>query len=50
MAIMVGNGAQAGAVSPFAPTGIIVNGVMDEDRPRRPGVDDLHHNLLAHWW
>ncbi|MBI4264845.1 MAG: C4-dicarboxylate ABC transporter [Acidobacteria bacterium] len=29
MAIMVGNGAQAGALSPFAPTGIIVNGLMD---------------------
>jgi di/tricarboxylate transporter len=29
MAIMVGNGAQAGALSPFAPTGIIVNGIMD---------------------
>jgi di/tricarboxylate transporter len=28
MAIMVGNGAQAGALSPFAPTGIIVNGLM----------------------
>jgi di/tricarboxylate transporter len=29
MAIMVGNGAQSGALSPFAPTGIIVNGLMD---------------------
>jgi Na+/H+ antiporter NhaD/arsenite permease-like protein len=29
MAIMVGNGAQAGGLSPFAPTGIIVNGLMD---------------------
>jgi di/tricarboxylate transporter len=29
MAIMVGNGAQAGSLSPFAPTGIIVNGIMD---------------------
>lgn len=28
MAIMVGNGANAGALSPFAPTGIIVNGLM----------------------
>jgi len=28
MAIMVGNGAQAGALSPFAPTGIIVTGLM----------------------
>jgi di/tricarboxylate transporter len=30
MAIMVGNGAQSGALSPFAPTGIIVNGLMDK--------------------
>jgi di/tricarboxylate transporter len=28
MALMVGNGAQAGSLSPFAPTGIIVNGLM----------------------
>ncbi len=28
MALMVGNGAQAGALSPFAPTGVIANGVM----------------------
>lgn len=28
MAIMVGNGANAGSLSPFAPTGIIVNGIM----------------------
>jgi di/tricarboxylate transporter len=28
MAIMVGNGAQAGALSPFAPTGLIVNALM----------------------
>ena len=30
MALMVGNGAQAGALSPFAPTGVIVNGIMDK--------------------
>jgi Na+/H+ antiporter NhaD/arsenite permease-like protein len=30
MAIMVGNGAQSGALSPFSPTGIIVNGLMDK--------------------
>lgn len=28
MIIMVGNGAQSGSLSPFAPTGIIVNGLM----------------------
>ena len=30
MAIMVGNGAQSGGLSPFAPTGIIVNGLMEK--------------------
>jgi Na+/H+ antiporter NhaD/arsenite permease-like protein len=30
MIIMVGNGAQAAALSPFAPTGVIVNGLMDK--------------------
>lgn len=29
MAIMVGNGASAGGLSPFAPTGIIVSGIME---------------------
>ncbi len=29
MAIMVGNGAQAGSLSPFAPTGVIVTGIMN---------------------
>lgn len=29
MAIMVGNGAQAGSLSPFAPTGVIVAGIMN---------------------
>ncbi len=30
MIIMVGNGAQSGSLSPFAPTGVIVNGLMDK--------------------
>ena len=30
MIIMIGNGAQAGALSPFAPTGVIVNGLMNK--------------------
>ena len=30
MAIMIGNGANAGSLSPIAPTGVIVNGVMDD--------------------
>ena len=29
MAIMIGHGANAGALSPIAPAGVIVNGVMD---------------------
>src|SRR5688572_7977460 len=30
MAIMVGNGAQAGSLSPVAPTGLIVSGLMEK--------------------
>jgi len=30
MAIMIGHGANAGALSPIAPAGVIVNGVMDD--------------------
>jgi Na+/H+ antiporter NhaD/arsenite permease-like protein len=48
MILMVGNGAQAGALSPFAPTGVIVNGVM-----ARIGLLDVEwqtyaNNMLAH--
>jgi di/tricarboxylate transporter len=48
MAIMVGNGANAGSLSPIAPTGIIVSGVMD-----RIGLGGLElqtwlYNFLAH--
>lgn len=48
MAIMVGNGANAGALSPFAPTGIIVNGLMT--RNGLPGfeVQTYLYNLAAH--
>jgi Na+/H+ antiporter NhaD/arsenite permease-like protein len=48
MILMVGNGAQAGALSPFAPTGVIVNGVMA--RIGLPGVEwqTYANNLLAH--
>ena len=48
MALMVGNGAQAGALSPFAPTGVIVNGIMD--RIGLPGHEfqTYANNLLAH--
>jgi len=48
MAIMVGNGANAGSLSPIAPTGVIVNGVMADI-----GLDGYAqltylNNLLAH--
>jgi Na+/H+ antiporter NhaD/arsenite permease-like protein len=48
MAIMVGNGANAGALSPFAPTGIIVSGVMA--RIGMPGYEGRTYlyNLAAH--
>jgi di/tricarboxylate transporter len=48
MAIMAGNGANAGALSPFAPTGIIVNGLMA--RTGMPGqeISMYLYNLAAH--
>ena len=48
MAIMVGNGANAGSLSPFAPTGIIVNGLMA--RNGMPGLELQTYvsNLVAH--
>ena len=48
MAIMVGNGANAGALSPFAPTGIIVNGIMAKNQ--LPGLETqaFLYNFAAH--
>jgi Na+/H+ antiporter NhaD/arsenite permease-like protein len=48
MAIMVGNGANSGALSPMAPTGIIVDGLMS--RIGLPGLElrAYAYNLLAH--
>ena len=48
MTLMVGNGAQAGALSPFAPTGVIVNGIMA--RIGLAGVEwnTYANNLIAH--
>jgi di/tricarboxylate transporter len=48
MAIMVGNGAQAGSLSPLAPTGIIVNNLMQ--RIGLPGLElrTWLYNLGAH--
>lgn len=42
MALMVGNGASSGSLSPFAPTGIIVSGVMT--RIGMPG-----HEFYVYW-
>jgi Na+/H+ antiporter NhaD/arsenite permease-like protein len=48
MAIMVGNGCNSGSLSPLAPTGIIVNGLME--RIGLPGFElqTWAYNLLAH--
>src|SRR6476661_3802500 len=48
MAIMVGNGANAGSLSPFAPTGIIVNGLMARMNMTGFQVQTYVSNLLAH--
>ncbi|HVY64573.1 MAG TPA: SLC13 family permease [Gammaproteobacteria bacterium] len=48
MAIMVGNGCNSGSLSPLAPTGIIVTGLMS--RIGLPGLEiqTWAYNLLAH--
>ena len=48
MAIMVGCGSNAGALSPFAPTGIIVNGIMAKNQ--MPGLETAAflYNFGAH--
>ncbi len=48
MAIMTGNGALAGTLSPFAPTGIVANGVMQ--RINLGGVEwqTFAYNAVAH--
>ena len=48
MALMVGNGAQAGALSPFAPTGVIVNGIMDKINLPGHQWQTYLNNLGAH--
>jgi di/tricarboxylate transporter len=48
MAIMVGNGANAGSLSPFAPTGIIVSGLMARNGMPGLEVPTYFYNLLAH--
>ena len=48
MALMVGNGANAGALSPIAPTGIIVNGLMARNGLPGFALQSYSYNLLAH--
>lgn len=48
MALMVGNGAQAGALSRFAPTGIIVNSNMEKIGLGGHETSTFLNNLLAH--
>jgi Na+/H+ antiporter NhaD/arsenite permease-like protein len=48
MAIMVGNGSNAGSLSPFAPTGIIVNGLMTRINMGGFEMQTYLSNLLAH--
>jgi Na+/H+ antiporter NhaD/arsenite permease-like protein len=48
MAIMVGNGANAGSLSPFAPTGVIVNQLMTRIGAGGHEWTTYSNNLLAH--
>ena len=48
MVLMVGNGAQAGALSPFAPTGVIVNGIMERINLDGHELATYLNNLVAH--
>ena len=48
MAIMVGMGANAGSLSPIAPTGVIVNGVMDQIGLGGFEVHTYLNNMMAH--
>lgn len=46
--LMVGNGAQAGALSPFAPTGVIVNGIMARIGLGGAEMATYANNFVAH--
>ena len=48
MAIMVGNGANAGSLSPIAPTGVIVNGVMADIGLDGNELSSYLNNMAAH--
>ena len=48
MAIMVGNGANSGSLSPLAPTGIIVSGLMNRIDLPGLGFQTWFFNFIAH--
>ena len=48
-ALMLGNGAQAGALSPFAPTGVIVNEVLNKIGLGGEQWTTYGNNLMAHF-
>jgi di/tricarboxylate transporter len=48
MAIMVGNGANAGSLSPIAPTGIIVNEIMSKGGLPGYAAQNYFNNMIAH--
>lgn len=48
MIIMVGNGSNAGSLSPFAPTGVIVNGLMEDMGLGGAQWLTYLNNLVAH--
>jgi di/tricarboxylate transporter len=48
MAIMVGNGANAGSLSPIAPTGIIVNEIMTKGGMPGYAAENYFNNMIAH--
>lgn len=48
MAIMVGNGANAGSLSPIAPTGIIVNEIMAKGGMGGYAAENYVNNMIAH--
>jgi Na+/H+ antiporter NhaD/arsenite permease-like protein len=48
MAIMVGNGANAGSLSPIAPTGIIVNELMAKGGMPDVAAQNYFNNMMAH--
>ena len=50
MALVVGNGAQAGAMSPIAPTGIIANGILEKMKVTGFGFTLWMNMLVTHFF